>query len=174
VGGAGIDARGAGLHGLRELFAERGLPLTIRSDNGVASPDALFGLLSSQWWLRLGIAIERISPAVQSNGRHERMHLTLKKEATRPPGTNSLHQQGRFDALVYEFNTERPLEALTMKCPAAVYAPSPHRYDGLPELTCPFHDRGLLVTACGRLCLHRTRINLDCVEVRPRKSAYDV
>ena len=85
---------------------------SIRSDNGVpfASPNALFNLSKlSVWWLRLGIAIERIKPGCpQQNGRHERMHLTLKKEATRPPGFNSLQQQDRFDAFVHEFNTERP------------------------------------------------------------------
>src|ERR1700730_15836138 len=104
------------------LFRERGLPFAIRSDNGVpfASPNALFNLSKlSVWWLRLGIAIERIKPGhPQQNGRHERMHLTLKKEATRPPGFNSLQQQGRFDAFVFEFNTERPHQALDMKCPA--------------------------------------------------------
>ena len=66
------------------LFAERGLPLAIRSDNGVpfASPNGLFNLSKlSVWWLRLGIAIERIKPGhPQQNGRHERMHLTLKKD----------------------------------------------------------------------------------------------
>ena len=71
------------------LFADRGLPQAIRSDNGVpfASPNALFNLSKlAVWWLRLGIAIERIKPGhPQQNGRHERMHLTLKKEATRPP-----------------------------------------------------------------------------------------
>ena len=98
------------------LFVERGLPLAIRSDNGVpfASPNALFNLSKlSVWWLRLGIAIERIKPGrPQQNGQHERMHLTLKKEATRPPGQNSLQQQARFDAFMHEFNTERPHEAL--------------------------------------------------------------
>ena len=73
-----------------QLFAERGLPSAIRSDNGVpfASPNALFNLSKlSVWWLRLGIAIERIKPGKpQQNGRHERMHLTLKKETTRPAG----------------------------------------------------------------------------------------
>ena len=87
-----------------QLFLERGLPTAIRSDNGVpfASPNALFNLSKlSVWWLRLGIAIERIKPGhPQQNGRHERMHLTLKKEATRPPGMNSLQQQARFDAFV--------------------------------------------------------------------------
>lgn len=149
------------------LFSERGLPLSIRSDNGVpfASPNALFNLSKlSVWWLRLGIAIERIKPGhPQQNGRHERMHLTLKQEATRPPGANILQQQGRFDAFVHEFNTERPHEALEMKCPAQLYAASPRRYDGLPELSYPFHDRDVLVTACGRLCLHRKRINISTV-----------
>jgi transposase InsO family protein len=82
------------------------LPLAIRSDNGVlfASPNALFNLSKlSVWRLRLGIAIERIKPGhPRQNGRHERMHLTLKKEATRPPGFNSLQQQERFDAFVRE------------------------------------------------------------------------
>jgi hypothetical protein len=141
------------------LFRERGLPLAIRSDNGVpfASPNALFNLSRlSVWWLRLGIAIERITPGhPQQNGRHERMHLTLKKETTRPPGSNSLQQQERFDAFVREFNAERPHEALDMKCPAELYLASSRPCDGLPELTYPFHDRELLVTACGRLCLHR-------------------
>ena len=111
------------------LFAERGLPAAIRSDNGVpfAGPNALFNLSKlSVWWLRLGIEIERIRPGCpQQNGRHERMHLTLKREATRPPGMNSLQQQGKFDDFVREFNTERPHEALDMKCPADVYMPRP-------------------------------------------------
>ena len=149
------------------LFRERGLPLAIRSDNGVpnASPNALFNLSKlSVWWLRRGIAIERIKPGhPQQNGRHERMHLTLKKEATRPPGFNSLQQQGRFDAFVFEFNTERPHQALDMKCPAELYLTSTRHYDGLHELTTPFHDRDILVTACGRLCLHRKRMNISTV-----------
>ena len=124
-----------------------------------ASPNALFNLSKlSVWWLRLGIAVERIKPGhPQQNGRHERMHLTLKKEATRPPGFNSLQQQDRFDAFVREFNTERPHEALDMKCPAEFYTASTRVYAGLPDLTYPFHDRDVVVTACGRLCLHRKK-----------------
>src|SRR5205807_161967 len=146
---------------------ERGLPQAIRSDNGVpfASPNALFNLSKlSVWWLRLGIAIERIKPGhPQQNGRHERMHLTLKKEATRPPGMNSLQQQARFDGFVREFNNERPQEALGMKMPGEMYSPSPRSYGGLPELSYPLHDRDLLVTACGRICMHRKQINLSYV-----------
>jgi transposase InsO family protein len=150
-----------------QLFLERGLPSAIRSDNGVpfASPNALFNLSKlSVWWLRLGIDIERIKPGhPQQNGRHERMHLTLKKEATRPPGMNSLQQQARFDAFVREFNHERPHEALAMKTPAEAYSASPNTYRGLPELSYPLHDRDVLVTACGRICMHRKRINISTV-----------
>jgi transposase InsO family protein len=95
------------------LFAERGLPIAIRSDNGVpfASPNALFNLSKlSVWWLRLGIAIERIKPGhPQQNGRHERMHLTLKREATRPPGTNRLQQQDRFDVSDLRTRKQTPI-----------------------------------------------------------------
>jgi transposase InsO family protein len=150
-----------------QLFRERGLPHAIRSDNGVpfASPNALFNLSKlSVWWLRLGIQIERIRPGCpQQNGRHERMHLTLKKEATRPPGMNSLQQQARFDAFMQEFNTERPHEGLNMQVPAQLYSSSPRAYQGLPQLSYPLHDRDVLVTACGRICMHRKKINISTV-----------
>jgi len=151
----------------QRLFHDRGLPGAIRSDNGLpfASPNGLYNLSRlSVWWLRLGISIERIKPGhPQQNGRHERMHLTLKKEATRPPGLNSLQQQARFDAFVREFNAERPHEALAMRCPAELYTASPRPYDGLPDLEYPWHDRDILVTACGRICLHRKKINISIV-----------
>jgi transposase InsO family protein len=147
------------------LFQERGLPQAIRSDNGVpfASPNGLFNLSKlSVWWLRLGIRIERIRPGhPQQNGRHERMHLTLKKEATRPAGANLLQQQAKFDEFIQEFNCERPHEALAMKCPAEVYTPSTRPYQGIPEPHYPFHDRTVMVTSCGRLCLYRKKINLS-------------
>ena len=149
------------------MFLERGPPAAIRSDNGVpfANPNALFNLSKlSVWWLRLGIAIERIKPGhPQQNGRHERMHMTLKKEATRPPGLNSLQQQARFDDFVREFNTERPHEALAMKTPAQLYSPSQRPYRGLPDVSYPLHDREVVVTACGRICMYRKRINLSHV-----------
>ena len=155
------------IQAFQHLFAERGLPDAIRSDNGVpfASPNALFNLSKlSVWWLRLGIAIERIKPGnPQQNGRHERMHLTLKKETTRPPNINSLQQQARFDDFVAEFNTERPHEALGMRRPADIYIPSSKPYFGLPELSYPLHDREALVTACGRICMHRKKINVSTV-----------
>jgi len=155
------------IEAFQQLFRERGLPVAIRSDNGLpfASPNGLYNLSRlSVWWLRLGISIERIKPGhPQQNGRHERMHLTLKKEATRPPGLNPLQQQARFDAFMREFNGERPHEALAMKCPIELYTASPRPYDGLPELQYPWHDREILVTACGRICMHRKKINISTV-----------
>jgi putative transposase len=149
------------------VFKEFGLPKAIRTDNGVpfASPHALFGLSKlSVWWLRLGIAIERIKPGhPQQNGRHERMHLTLKKEATKPAAQNFLQQQARFDTFMDCFNRERPHQALDMKYPAELYRASPRRYRGLLELNYPFHDRTITVTQCGRVCFGKRKINLSTV-----------
>jgi putative transposase len=90
------------------VFKENGLPNAIRTDNGIpfASPNALFNLSKlSVWWLRLGIGIERIKPGnPQQNGRHERMHLTLKMETTKPAGANFLQQQAKFDDFIAEYN----------------------------------------------------------------------
>ena len=149
------------------VFKEFGLPSAIRTDNGVpfASPNALFNLSKlSVWWLRLGIDIERIQPGCpQQNGRHERMHLTLKKETTKPAGANFLQQQARFDDFINEFNAERPHQALGMDCPAERYAPSTRPYAGLPDLDYPFHDKAVIVTTCGRICYNRKKINLSLV-----------
>jgi transposase InsO family protein len=147
------------------LFKERGLPWAFRSDNGVpfASPNGLFNLSKlSVWWLRLGITIERIKPGhPQQNGRHERMHRTLKQETTRPAGQNSLQQQATFDTFIDAFNNERPHEALDMKTPSEVYTPSTRPYNGLPEISYPFHDKMINVTSCGRICMCRKKINLS-------------
>jgi len=149
------------------LFSERGLPGAIRSDNGVpfASPNGLYNLSKlAVWWLRLGINIERIKPGTPTqNARHERMHLTLKQETTRPPGMNIIQQQERFDAFRQEFNTERPHQGINMKCPGELYAPSAKPYNGLPEIEYPFHDKEGLVTCCGRICMHRKKINISTV-----------
>ena len=148
-------------------FTEFGLPQTIRTDNGgpFASGHALYGLSKlSVWWLRLGIQLERIQPGhPQQNGRHERMHLTLKKEATKPAAANVLQQQARFDDFLTCFNQDRPHQALGMKVPADVYTRSPRVYRGLEELTYPFHDATYTVTQCGRICFRGRKVNLSHV-----------
>lgn len=98
---------------LDAAFREFGLPNYLRSDNGSPFASRGAGGLSrlSVRLIKAGVTPERIAPGKpQQNGRHERMHLTLKKEATRPPGFNGLQQQERFDAFVREFNAERPHE----------------------------------------------------------------
>jgi len=148
-------------------FEEFGLPSAIRTDNGVpfASAHALYGLSKlAVWWLRLGIRLERITPGhPQENGRHERMHLTLKNEATRPAAPNVLQQQVRFDAFVRRYNTERPHQALDMKTPGAIYTPSTRPYHGLEELEYPFHDWTAVITTCGRICYRTRKINVSQV-----------
>jgi transposase InsO family protein len=162
----------------QRLFEEHGLPDAIRTDNGVpfASPNGLYNLSRlSVWWLRLGISIERIKPGQPTqNGRHERMHLTLKTETTRPPAINSLQQQARFDDFLREFNTERPHEALAMKTPAELYRPASRPYRGLPEIDYPLHDRDALVTACGRICMMRKKINISTVMAGQRLGLKEV
>jgi putative transposase len=148
-------------------FEEYGLPHAIRTDNGTpfASAHALYGLSKlAVWWLRLGIHLERITPGhPQENGRHERMHLTLKAETTRPAATNTLQQQARFDRFIHRFNEERPHQALDMKAPATRYAASPRLYRGVEDLDYPFHDWSAVITTCGRICYQRRKINVSQV-----------
>lgn len=109
------------------LFREYGLPQRIRTDNGVPFATSTLARLSrlSAWWVRLGILPEFIEPGKpQQNGRHERMHRTLKAETTRPPAGSLAAQQRKFNAFQAEFNDERPHEALDMQTPAAVYRPA--------------------------------------------------
>jgi len=146
-----------------EIFRRNGLPEAIRSDNG--APFASTGLAGltklSVYWLRLGIALDRIRPShPEENGRHERMHRTLKRETTRPAYANLLQQQERFDAFVEEYNWRRPHEALAMRTPAAVYTPSPRLYPArLPELRYPMHDDVLQVSKHGYVRL-RQRVHI--------------
>ena len=148
-------------------FQDFGLPQAMRTDNGVpfASAHALYSLSKlAVWWLRLGIQLERITPGhPEQNGRHERMHLTLKTEATIPASANVLQQQGRFDTFVHRFNHDRPHQALDMCTPASRYAPSTRPYQGLEELDYPFHDWTAVITTCGRICYQSRKINVSQV-----------
>ena len=109
-----------------KTFREFGLPAVIRSDNG--TPFASIGLARltrlSAWWIRLGIRPETIEPGKpQQNGRHERMHRTLKREATRPPKANLSAQQRHFNDFRHTFNHIRPHEALDDATPQSVILP---------------------------------------------------
>lgn len=109
------------------IFKEYGLPRRIRSDNGAPFASSGLGRLSrlSVWWIRLGIKPELIEPGhPQQNGRHERMHRTLKAETTLPPAKNFRGQQRKFDLFMDEYNNERPHEALDLNTPATCYVPS--------------------------------------------------
>jgi len=110
------------------LFKEFGLPQRIRTDNGVPFATNTLARLSSlsAWWIRLGILPELIEPGKpQQNGRHERMHRTLKAETIRPPAANVRAQQRKFNHFREEFNSQRPHEALDMQTPASLYRCSP-------------------------------------------------
>ena len=115
----------------------------MRTDNGVPFATVSLARLStlSAWFVRLGIMPELIEPGKpQQNGRHERMHRTLKAEATRPPAANSRSQQRTFNRFRDEFNNERPHEALALATPASIYQPSPRPYPTkLPPLEYPDH-----------------------------------
>ena len=122
---------------LAAAFRQYGLPERIRSDNGTPFGSNGHSGLSALavWWLKLGIVPERIDPGCpQQNGRHERMHLTLKRETAQPPQPTLHKQQQRFDAFRQEYNQQRPHEALGQRPPATRYECSPRSYPSrLPE-----------------------------------------
>jgi putative transposase len=125
-------------------FKEFGLPTAIRTDNGVpfASPNALFNLSKlSVWWLRLGIEIERIKPGhPQQNGRHERMHLTLKLETTRPAAQNFLQQQAKFDDFIGCYNCASEILLIGMRYRGVLgVLPRAFRYE-MPPLSQEGHS----------------------------------
>jgi transposase InsO family protein len=142
--------------GFEWIFREYGLPTRLRTDNGVPfSSRSVQGLSSlSVWWMRLGIQVERIEPGKpQQNGRHERMHRTLKEDIRPRLSKNLLAQQEQLDRFREDFNERRPHEALKMKCPADVYKPSLKRYpDRLSEPSYPNHDLVRQVYTSGSVC----------------------
>lgn len=139
----------------QSLFQKYGLPRSIRTDNGPPfASRGLAGLTSlSAYWMKLGIRLERIEPGhPEQNGRHERMHLTLKQETTRPAAENMLQQQERFDRFEKEFNNERPHEGIEMKRPADLYQPSSRSLPTeIPESEYPLHDQTRTVDSGGHV-----------------------
>jgi transposase InsO family protein len=146
------------------LFREYGLPARLRTDNG--TPFATTGLCRlsrlSVWWLKLGIQPELIEPAhPEQNGRHERMHRTLKAETTRPPAGDRRAQQRRFSAFCREYNEERPHAALANATPASCYAPSPRPYPArLPTIEYPGHFEVFYVSRNGGIRFRQRWLSL--------------
>jgi putative transposase len=149
------------------LFQEYGLPEILRTDNGVPFATGALGRLSqlSVWWIRLGIYPELIEPAhPEQNGRHERMHRTLKRATARPPAPSRRRQQQRFDLFREEYNAVRPHEALGDATPASRYASSPRPCpSALPALEYPLHFEVRLVSANGGIRWQNSWVNVSHV-----------
>jgi putative transposase len=138
-----VDPTWAGVRGaLERVFEDVGLPAAIRSDNGTPFGSTGAGGLSalSVWWLKLGIEPRYIPPSSpQDNGRHERMHRTLKAETSKPPARSAAEQQQRFDGFRQHYNEERPHEALGQKTPARLWR-RPERTLPAGRLEDPWYD----------------------------------
>ncbi len=149
------------------LFKEYGLPKRIRTDNGVPFATNTLARLSSlsAWWVRLGVLPELIEPGKpQQNGRHERMHKTLKAEATKPPAGNLPAQQRKFNHFRSEFNDERPHEALDQQTPGSLYVPSTREMPTkLPPLEYPDRFELRYVSANGGIRWNNGWLNVSIV-----------
>jgi transposase InsO family protein len=132
-------------------FREYGMPAAIRTDNGAPFASTAVAGLSrlAVWWIKLGIVPERIAAGhPEQNGRHERMHRTLKQEVAQPPAANRRKQQRALDRFRREYNQVRPHEALEMRTPAAVYEPSERTFPAcVPE---PDYPESMLVRSVRR------------------------
>jgi transposase InsO family protein len=136
-------------------FEEFGLPKVIKSDNGNPfGTNSIFGLSElCIWWLRLGIKLERIIPGhPEQNGRHERMHKTLKQEIILNPAKSFLNQQEIFDSFVDVFNQERPHQAIEMKTPGDLYIKSDNKYKR--ELAEILYDADRVSTVRNNGCIY--------------------
>jgi putative transposase len=149
------------------LFKHYGLPRRIRTDNGVPFASPTLGRLSklSAWWVKLGVMPEFIEPGKpQQNGKHERMHKTLKDETTKPAAANARAQQRKFNTFRQEFNEVRPHEALDMNTPAQLYQPSPRVMpDKLMPLQYPDRFEVRYVSANGGIRWHKRWVNVSSV-----------
>ena len=126
---------------LERVFERVGLPAAMRSDNGTPFGSTGAGGLSALavWWLKLGIEPHYIPPASpQDNGRHERMHRTLKAETSMPAARTAGEQQRRFDRFRRHYNEERPHEALGQRAPARLWRPPARSLP--PRLEAPWYD----------------------------------
>jgi transposase InsO family protein len=132
-------------------FREHGMPAAIRTDNGPPFASSAVAGLSrlAVWWIKLGIVPERIAAGhPEQNGRHERMHRTLKQEVAQPPAANRRKQQRALDRFREEYNQVRPHEALQMQTPAEIYQPSEKKF---PEyVSAPNYPESMLVRSVRR------------------------
>lgn len=140
------------------VFRQYGLPWALRTDNGTPFASTALGGLSrlAVWWIKLGILPERIEPGCpEQNGRHERMHRTLKEEAISPPRSSAVDQQVAFDRFRREYNQQRPHEGIDNRTPASIYTDSPRPYPShLPEMAYPDHMVMRKVRPSGLLWWH--------------------
>jgi putative transposase len=147
------------------LFHEYGLPTRIRTDNGVPFASMALGRLSqlSVWWIKLGILPDLIEPASpQQNGRHERMHKTLKEDTTIPPAGNRSAQQRRFNEFRTYYNEVRSHESLEDKTPASVYEASPRPMPSkLSSPDYPEHFEVRKVSSNGGIRWHSAWVNVS-------------
>jgi transposase InsO family protein len=147
------------------LFRRYGLPERIRSDNGAPFASNAMGRLStlSVWWIRLGIRPDLIEPAhPEQNGRHERMHKTLKAATARPPQRDLGAQQQAFDGFRRRYNTVRPHEGLADATPGSAYTASPRRYRSVPpSVVYPGHYERRLVSRNGGIRWNKTWVNVS-------------
>lgn len=147
---------------MQTVFAEWGLPEAIRTDNGAPfasrAPHGLAQL--SAWWTALGITHQRCEPGKpQQNGRHERMHLTLKQDTTRPAAETMAAQQSAFDRFQTFFNQLRPHEAIDQQTPASIHSRSPRRMpETLESLRYPHCDVTRTVKSNGYIKFGNTKI----------------
>jgi transposase InsO family protein len=155
------------MEAMKRVFLEYGLPDRIRTDNGVPFASEALGRLSrlSAWWIRLGVTPELIEPGKpQQNGRHERMHKTLKAATTRPPGSGLRSQQRKFDEFQQEYNHERPHESLGMKPPATAYQKARRQMPTkLPDLEYPAHYERRYVSGNGGIRWNGDWVNVSSV-----------
>lgn len=166
------------------VFREYGLPQAIRTDNGSPFASTAVAGLSrlGVWWVKLGIDLERIQPGhPEQNGRHERMHHTLKQECCQPSAANLREQQQAFDAFLQTYNYRRPHQALDLTPPASVYRSSPRQYpDRLEDPEYPPHAHVRRIRSNGEMKWRGNRVFIsealtgEAVGLQETLTGYDV